>query len=100
MNILNNLKLAASALALTGLLAGANSGEATADRVNWKMGSAFPSKLVQLGSGGVNLSERLEAMSGGDIRITDRSIIQIGDSLRERRWHGDATRWRGNHLCP
>jgi TRAP-type mannitol/chloroaromatic compound transport system substrate-binding protein len=67
--MLNNLKLAASALVLTGLLAGANAGEATADRVNWKMGSAFPSKLVQLGSGGVNLSERLEAMSGGDIRI-------------------------------
>jgi TRAP-type mannitol/chloroaromatic compound transport system substrate-binding protein len=69
MYMLNNLKLAASALVLTGLLAGANAGEATADRVNWKMGSAFPSKLVQLGSGGVNLSERLEAMSGGDIRI-------------------------------
>jgi TRAP-type mannitol/chloroaromatic compound transport system substrate-binding protein len=69
MNILNNLKLAASTLILTGLLAGANAGEATADRVNWKMGSAFPSKLVQLGSGGVNLSERLDAMSGGDIRV-------------------------------
>ena len=33
--------------------------------VNWKMASAFPSKLVQLGSLGVSLSKKISAISGG-----------------------------------
>ena len=69
MRFTKTLKLATSTLALAGMLATGVAGEAAADKVRWKMGSAFPSKLVQLGSGGVNLSARLEAISGGDIKI-------------------------------
>ena len=69
MQFAKSLKLAVSALAVSGLLAATAPGDASADKVRWKMGSAFPSKLVQLGSGGVNLSERIEAMSAGEMRI-------------------------------
>jgi TRAP-type mannitol/chloroaromatic compound transport system substrate-binding protein len=63
-------KIASVAVLGASLLAG-SFGSAAADekRIRWKMGSAFPSKMVQLGSGGVHLSERLEATSGGDIQI-------------------------------
>ena len=69
MQFARSLRLAVSGLALTGLVAATAATEAAADTVRWKMGSAFPSKLVQLGSGGVNLSDRIEAMSGGEVRI-------------------------------
>ena len=37
--------------------------------VRWKMASAFPGKLVQLGSLGRSLSKKLKRISGGDIRL-------------------------------
>jgi TRAP-type mannitol/chloroaromatic compound transport system substrate-binding protein len=37
--------------------------------VEWKMGSAFPSKLVQLGSLGVSLSEKVDLISGGKVKL-------------------------------
>ena len=37
--------------------------------VRWKMGSAFPGKLVQLGTLGKSLSEKLERISGGDVQL-------------------------------
>jgi TRAP-type mannitol/chloroaromatic compound transport system substrate-binding protein len=37
--------------------------------VRWKMGSAFPGKLIQLGSLGKSLSEKLERISGGNIQL-------------------------------
>ena len=43
--------------------------EAADKRVRWKMGSAFPSKLVQLGSLGVSLSNKIERISGGNIQM-------------------------------
>ncbi len=61
--------LSAAAVAMAGAFTLASIAPAEADRLRWKMASAFPSKLVQLGSGGVRLSERLEAMSGGDVQI-------------------------------
>jgi TRAP-type mannitol/chloroaromatic compound transport system substrate-binding protein len=66
------LKTTAAAVVLGGLLCvAAATGDATAaeKRVNLKMGSAFPSKLVQLGSLGVSLSKKVELISGGSIRL-------------------------------
>lgn len=45
------------------------SGVAMADKVRLKMGSTFPSKLVQLGSLGKSLEKSVNEMSGGDIRL-------------------------------
>lgn len=42
---------------------------AFADKVRLKMGSTFPSKLVQLGSLGKKLEGTVKEMSGGDIRL-------------------------------
>jgi TRAP-type mannitol/chloroaromatic compound transport system substrate-binding protein len=52
-----------------GGLAAASVTDAQAERVRWKMGSAFPSKLVQLGSLGVSVADKLDKISGGDIQI-------------------------------
>ncbi|MEM7226301.1 MAG: TRAP transporter substrate-binding protein [Pseudomonadota bacterium] len=71
MRIRSALKTTAAVAALGGLLAGTalvGPGQAQ-DRVNWKMGSAFPSKLVQLGSLGVSASEKIERISDGNIRL-------------------------------
>jgi len=68
----SHFRTAVAALALGGLLgaAGLQSTALAADkRVNWKMGSAFPSKLVQLGSLGVSLSKKIERVSGGNVRL-------------------------------
>ena len=43
--------------------------KATAEPVSWKMGSAFPSKLVQLGSLGTSLSKKIDRISGGNIKL-------------------------------
>ncbi len=62
----------ATAVFLSGFLAAAapNGEAAAADkRVSLKMASAYPSKLVQLGSLGVNLSKKVELISGGSIRL-------------------------------
>ena len=37
--------------------------------VNWKMGSAYPGALVQLGSLGKDLSSKLGRVSGGSIKL-------------------------------
>ena len=66
MRILKAITLATSALALAGTLA---TSAGAAEKIRWKMGSAFPSRLAQLGSGGVQLSEQLELISGGNIKI-------------------------------
>ena len=64
-----SLLFSAAAVALAGAFTFATMSEAMADRLRWKMASAFPSSLVQLGSGGVRLSDRLEDMSGGEIEL-------------------------------
>ena len=70
MTIRSFLKIGAAAAVIGGLLAGLAPSQADAqDRVRWKMGSAFPSKLIQLGSLGVPLSEKIERASGGNIRL-------------------------------
>lgn len=56
------------ALAAGVVLAAANAG-ADEKRVRWKMASAFPGKLVQLGSLGKNLSEKVDRVSGGNIQL-------------------------------
>ncbi len=38
-------------------------------QVSWNMGSAFGSKLTQLGTLGVSLSEKIERSTGGNIRL-------------------------------
>ncbi len=38
-------------------------------KVSWNMGSAFGSKLTQLGTLGVSLSEKIERSTGGNIRL-------------------------------
>ena len=70
MRIRTAFKFAVSTLALCGLLAGLLSAQAIAEqRIDWKMGSAFGSRLIQLGTLGVALTERLEAVSGGNIML-------------------------------
>ena len=64
-----SLLFSAAAVALAGAFTFATMSEAMADRLRWKMASAFPSSLVQLGSGGVRLSDRLEDMSAGEIEL-------------------------------
>ncbi len=72
MRIPTSVKGTATAAVLSGLLAtAAPSGDAAAaeKRVSLKMGSAFHSKLVQLGTLGVRLSEKVERISGGSISL-------------------------------
>ena len=52
------------AVAVTGAV-----GASAAERVNWKMHSAFPSKLKILGSGALRVVEEVEAVSQGSFRI-------------------------------
>ena len=66
---IRSLLFSAAAVALAGAFTFATMNEAMADRLRWKMASAFPSSLVQLGTGGVLLSERLENMTGGEIEL-------------------------------
>ena len=66
------LKAAALALAVGGVLGMIgfeDSAAAQGKRINWKMASAYPSKLVQFGSLGVSLSKKIERISGGNIRL-------------------------------
>ena len=67
----SSLRLAISAVALVGFLATGLAGSARAEdkRVNWKMGSAFGSRLIQLGTLGISLSNKIERVSGGNIRL-------------------------------
>lgn len=71
MDIRTVFKSTATALALSAIvgLAGAGGAVAAEKRVNWKMGSAFPSKLVQLGSLGKSVSAKIERVSGGNLRL-------------------------------
>jgi TRAP-type mannitol/chloroaromatic compound transport system substrate-binding protein len=66
------LKTTTAALLVGGILGVSGlAGDAAAQdkRVKWKMGSAFPSKLVQLGSLGVSLQDKVERISGGNIQL-------------------------------
>ena len=47
----------------------ATTASADEKRVRWKMASAFPGKLVQLGSLGKNLSDKVDRVSGGNIQL-------------------------------
>ena len=38
-------------------------------RVRWKMGSTYPGRLTQLGTLGKRIEDRIDAVSGGNIRI-------------------------------
>ena len=48
---------------------GATVGPAAAQEVKWKMGSAFGSKVTQLGTLGLNLSNTVKAVSGGQFDL-------------------------------
>ena len=39
------------------------------DTVRWKLASAYPGRMVQLGTLGKNLPKKLRAISGGKIRL-------------------------------
>ncbi len=54
-----------AALVLGGLAAPAQAEK----KVKWNMASAFPSKLVQLGSLGVQFSKTIKAISGGKLKL-------------------------------
>jgi TRAP-type mannitol/chloroaromatic compound transport system substrate-binding protein len=71
MRIRSTMKLAVSALALGAVMALGTVGDAAAQdkRVRWNMASAYGSKLTQLGTLGVRLSEQMEAVSGGSLRF-------------------------------
>ena len=52
------------------VIAGTMSGPACAEeQVSWKMQSAYPGSLVQLGTSGKHFAEQVGAISGGDFRI-------------------------------
>ena len=56
--------------ALVGALGIAAATSAVADdKVRWKMGSFFPSKLIQLGSLGKTFVEKVDKISGGTVKI-------------------------------
>ncbi len=62
-------KLIAAALSIF-LAFGVLSSTATAqDKVRWKMASWFPKSLTQLGTLGLNVSETLDRVSGGNIEL-------------------------------
>jgi len=65
--------IAAAFAALLALVAAtevrAQPAEARNDAVVWKMGSAFPSELVQLGTLGKSLERNVEQVSGGRMRL-------------------------------
>jgi TRAP-type mannitol/chloroaromatic compound transport system substrate-binding protein len=46
-------------------------GDATAENqsIRWKMGSAFPGKMVQLGSLGKDIEDKLDRISGGSMQV-------------------------------
>jgi TRAP-type mannitol/chloroaromatic compound transport system substrate-binding protein len=71
MRIRSTMKLAVSALALGAVMALGTVGDAAAQdkRVRWNMASAYGSKLTQLGTLGLRLSDELEAVSGGTLRF-------------------------------
>lgn len=71
MRIRSTMKLAVSALAVGAVLALGSAGDAEAQdkRVRWNMASAYGSKLTQLGTLGVRLSDQMEAVSGGSLRF-------------------------------
>lgn len=51
-----------------GMTAATSTAEAQ-DRVRWKMGSTYPGTLTQLGTLGKRISDKIEEVSGGNIRI-------------------------------
>ncbi len=70
MRLRTMLSHACAAVAVAGFLSAVPPSDAEAqERVRWKMGSAYPSKLTQLGTLGVSLSEKVERISGGNIRL-------------------------------
>jgi TRAP-type mannitol/chloroaromatic compound transport system substrate-binding protein len=70
MNCRHKFVSAIAALALGAGLSLAVAGSTVAQEpVRWKMGSAFPGKLVQLGSLGKHLSEKVERISGGNVQL-------------------------------
>ena len=58
--------LAGVALAATASLTAVSSADA---QTRWRMASTYPSQLVQLGTLGVQLSEELEKVSGGEFQL-------------------------------
>ena len=71
MRIRSTMKLAVTALTVGAVMAFGTVGDADAQdkRIRWNMGSAFGSKLTQLGTLGVSLSEKVERSTGGNIRL-------------------------------
>ena len=63
-----NSKTLMGALALSTALALSNSASA-AEKLRLKMGSAFPSKIIQIGSMGKELESTVAAISGGQIEL-------------------------------
>ena len=61
--------MACFAAVLLGSIA-ANRAAAAEQPVSWRMASAFPGGLVQLGSLGVALQDKLERISGGALQLT------------------------------
>ena len=68
MQVKSLLKAGAAAVVAGGMVLSAGVASA-ADEVRWKMASAFPSKLVQLGSLGTDLADNLGAISGGEFQV-------------------------------
>ncbi len=71
MRIRDSFKLAVSALTVGAVVAFGlpSAADAQDKRVRWNMGSACGSKLTQLGTLGVSLSEKVERSTGGNIRL-------------------------------
>lgn len=71
MHIRTTIRSAITVAVVGGLMtfAGIGAADAQDKRVNWKMGSAYPSKLPQLGSLGTSLSDKIERVSGGNVRL-------------------------------
>ena len=61
--------LAVAALSVVLAASGVGTADAADKRIRWKMASWFPSQLTQLGTLGKSMVDRLDRISGGNIRI-------------------------------
>lgn len=67
--ILSSCATALAVAALLGLAVASGRAQTADERVRWNMSSAYPGNLVQLGTLGKSLSDKIELISGGSLQL-------------------------------
>lgn len=97
---------AAAALAACGRQEAAGTGSASAQTFNWKLVTTWPKNYPGLGMAPENLARRVEAMSGGRLKIKVYGAgelvpaMEIFDAVSQgtaEMGHGAAYYWKGKH---